>query len=53
MELAGQIHSYYNKHKVIGDDVRLSSARLALIMALLTVLKNALTISGLSAPETM
>ena len=53
MELAGQIHSYYNKHKVVGDNARLSSARLALVMALLTTLKNALTISGLSAPETM
>jgi arginyl-tRNA synthetase len=53
MDLAGRIHSYYNKHKVIGDDLPLSSARLALVMALLTVLKNALTISGLRAPEQM
>jgi len=53
MDLAGRIHSYYNKHKVVGDDPSLSSARLALVMALLTVLKNALTISGLQAPEKM
>jgi arginyl-tRNA synthetase len=53
MDLAGRIHSYYNKHKVIGDDPSLSSARLALVMALLTVLKNALAISGLQAPEKM
>ena len=53
MDLAGRIHSYYNKHKVVGDDARLSAARLALVAALLTVLKNALAISGLHAPEKM
>ncbi|MDR3089938.1 MAG: arginine--tRNA ligase [Desulfobulbaceae bacterium] len=53
MDLAGRIHSYYNKFKVIGDDRRVSAARLALITAILTVLKNALEISGLRAPETM
>ncbi|MDR0477195.1 MAG: hypothetical protein LBH14_04580 [Desulfobulbaceae bacterium] len=37
----------------MGEDACLSSARLALVMALLAVLKNALTLSGLKAPETM
>lgn len=53
MELAGQLHSYYNKHKVISDNIPLSQARLTLIRALRIVLKNGLDIVGLSAPERM
>lgn len=53
MELAGQLHSYYNKHKVITDNIPLSQARLSLIGALRIVLKNGLDIVGLSAPERM
>ncbi|MBU1564792.1 MAG: arginine--tRNA ligase [Proteobacteria bacterium] len=53
MELAGQLHSYYNKHKVITDDLPLSRARLCLIKALQGVLKNGLNMVGLSAPEKM
>lgn len=53
MELAGQLHSYYNKHKVITDNIPLSRARLFLIKALQVVLKNGLNMVGLSAPEKM
>lgn len=53
MELAGQLHSYYNKHKVITDDLPLSRARLCLIKTLQRVLKNGLGMVGLSAPEKM
>lgn len=53
IELAGQFHSYYNKHKVISDDVSLTQARLALIGALRVVLANGLLFVGLSAPEKM
>lgn len=53
MELAGQFHSYYNKHKVVTEDVELSSARLALVQALQTTLQNGLHLVGLSSPETM
>lgn len=53
LELAGQLHSYYNKHKVITDDVSLSRARLGLIKALQVVLKNGLDIVGISSPEKM
>ncbi|MDK9708643.1 MAG: arginine--tRNA ligase [Desulforhopalus sp.] len=53
MELAGQIHSYYNKHKVITDDLPLSRARLCLVLALQAVLKNGLGMVGLSTPEKM
>jgi arginyl-tRNA synthetase len=53
MDLAGQLHSYYNKHKVITEDIPLSRARLCLIRALQVVLKNGLDILGLSAPIRM
>ncbi len=53
MELAGQLHSYYNKHKVITDNIPLSRARLLLVKALQVVLKNGLNMVGLSAPEKM
>lgn len=53
IELAGQIHSYYNRHKVITEDLPLSRARLQLISALRIVLKNGLDILGLTAPERM
>lgn len=53
LELAGQFHSYYNKHKVVGDDMALSRARLKLIESLRTVFKNGLDIIGLTAPEKM
>jgi arginyl-tRNA synthetase len=53
LELAGQIHSYYNKHKVLSDDLPLSRARLSLVRALRLVLRNGLEMVGLSAPERM
>ncbi len=53
MELAGQFHSYYNKHKVITEDAALSQARLRLVEALLVVLANGLAFVGLTAPEKM
>jgi len=52
-ELAGMFHSYYNKNKVISDDQPLTGARLFLVMSIRTVLKNALTILGVSSPEKM
>ncbi len=53
MELAGQLHSYYNKHKVITDNIPQSRARLCMIKALQVVVKNGLDMVGLSAPERM
>jgi len=52
-ELAGKFHSYYNKHRVLSDDVELSRARLWLINGLRTVLRNGLVLIGVQAPETM
>lgn len=53
MELAGNFHSYYNKHKVITDDAQLSGARLRLCKGVKTVLANGLHLVGLTAPEKM
>ncbi len=53
MELAGQFHSYYNKHKVITENTALSQSRLCLIEALRIVLRNGLIFVGLSAPDQM
>ncbi|MGD0274583.1 MAG: arginine--tRNA ligase [Syntrophales bacterium] len=51
--LAGTFHSYYNKLKVISDDMALSRARLLLMKAVRIVLRNALSLLGVSAPEQM
>ncbi|WP_457572729.1 arginine--tRNA ligase [Desulfolithobacter sp.] len=53
MELAGQFHSFYNKHKVLGEDPELTGARLALCAGLKTVIANGLRLVGLSTPEKM
>jgi len=53
MELVGQFHSYYNKHRVVTDDKALSSARLYLMNCIKTVLRNGLTLLGVGAPEKM
>ena len=53
MELAGLFHSYYNKHRVISEDIALSQARLCMIAALRIVVGNGLKMIGLTAPEKM
>jgi arginyl-tRNA synthetase len=52
-ELAHGLHSYYNASQFIVEDDALRNARLALISAVQQVLKNGLTIIGVSAPEKM
>ncbi len=52
-DLAAIFHSYYNKNKVLSDDGGLTAARLFLVGCVLTVLKNALKMLGVSAPEKM
>ncbi|WP_028579304.1 arginine--tRNA ligase [Desulfogranum japonicum] len=53
MELAGQFHSFYNKHKVLGDDAELCRARLSLCAAVKVVIRNGLNLLGIQAPERM
>ena len=53
MTLAAAFHAYYNQHKVIMDDKPLSLARLSLVLAVKKVIRNGLTLLGVSAPERM
>ena len=53
IELAGNFHRYYNKHRVISDDRALSEARLCLSLGVKILIKNGLNLLGLSAPEIM
>lgn len=52
-DLAGIFHSYYNKYRFIADDPDLTNARLLLARGVQIVLKNALNLLGVSAPEAM
>ncbi|MED3571202.1 arginine--tRNA ligase [Cytobacillus praedii] len=53
-ELASTFHSFYNAEKVLdADHPERTKARLALIKAVQTSLKNALALIGVSAPEKM
>ena len=53
-DLAGLLHSYYYKHRIIQvDDPALTLARLVLMGAVQTVIRNGLSVLGVSAPEAM
>jgi arginyl-tRNA synthetase len=53
MDLASSFHAYYNKHRVLSDDPLLSKGRLYLVLAVRKVIRNGLTLLGVSAPEKM
>ena len=52
-DLAGEFHSFYNSNRVISDDKELMKSRVALVYAIKIVLKNALDILAVNAPERM
>lgn len=52
-ELARLFHSYYNKHRVLSDDDKLTVARLYLCRSVQIVLEEGLSILGVKAPERM
>lgn len=52
-ELASEFHRYYNAHRVISDDVKLSRARLALLGGIAQVIRNGLKLIAVDAPERM
>ena len=52
-ELASIFHSFYNKCRVLTDDIDLTVSRLFLVMAVQQVIKNALSILGITAPDRM
>jgi arginyl-tRNA synthetase len=52
-ELAGEFHRYYNRHRVITEDVELTRARLLLIENVQRTLRRGLEILGIDAPLKM
>ncbi len=53
MNLAAAFHSYYNKHRVLSDDLAATKGRLCLVLAIKMVIRNGLKLLGVSAPEKM
>lgn len=52
-ELASLFHKFYTFCRIIGSEVDLAEARIALAIATKTVIKNGLQILGVNAPEKM
>ncbi|HEY1091205.1 MAG TPA: arginine--tRNA ligase, partial [Burkholderiaceae bacterium] len=52
-DLAGAFHSYYAAERVLGQATELTRARIALLAATRQVLRNALAVLGVGAPEAM
>ena len=53
LSLSRNFHAYYSDYRILGDDERTSSARLALIEGLRLVLHRCLTLLGMQTPEVM
>ncbi|MGB5080206.1 MAG: arginine--tRNA ligase [Burkholderiales bacterium] len=52
-ELAGEFHSYYNAERILVAEAPQRRARLALCLAVRQVLRNGLSLLGVSQPEKM
>jgi len=52
-ELAAIFHKFYTECRIIGSEKNLAEARIALVIATRIVLKNGLSVLGLSAPDKM
>jgi arginyl-tRNA synthetase len=52
-DLAGLFHSAYNQCRILGVNAELQQARLAMVLAVGHVVRHALSILGVSAPEKM
>jgi arginyl-tRNA synthetase len=52
-ELATLFHSYYNRNRILSEDLETSRARLSLVNGVRQVLENALLLLGVSAPDKM
>lgn len=53
LELAGEFHRYYNRHRIISDDEGLSRARLLLVQNVQRTIRRGLDILGVDAPLRM
>ena len=52
-EVAQDLHRFYDRHRVLGEDEELTCARLALIQATRIVLQRGLKLLGISVPQEM
>ena len=52
-DLANDFHTYYSAHQFLVADPALQAARVTLALATQTVIRNGLTLLGVSAPDTM
>jgi len=52
-DLAAVFHSYYNSTQILTDDLSLREARLSLVVSVRQVLRNGLSLLGVSAPDRM
>lgn len=53
IDLAADFHRFYNRHRVLTEDARLSGARLYLAWAVGEVVRDGLKLLGVRAPEEM
>src|SRR5207244_4677451 len=53
LDLAGAFHRYYNRQRILTEDRASTHARLALVRAVQRVLRGALGLAGVTAPERM
>jgi len=53
LELSSAFNTFYQKHRVIGEDLPLTQARLLLVAAVRTVIRKGLDLLGIKAPERM
>jgi arginyl-tRNA synthetase len=52
-DVAGSYHKFYHEHRVVGEDLKITAARITLCLATKTVLANGFAILGINAPEKM
>ncbi len=52
-EVASLFHKFYDSHRVISEDIELSSERLGLVNAARIILANGLSLLGINTPEKM
>lgn len=52
-ELASMFHNYYGKHKILTDDIKISSQRISLIKTVQITIKSALKLIGVEAAQKM
>jgi arginyl-tRNA synthetase len=52
-DTAAAFHAFYNSHRVLVDDLTLREARVALTLATQQVVRNGLSLLGVTAPDSM